>query len=206
MVFDSVKRIADFMCERDVSRLNFVNANQEPEVLPIGETSHRINYFVGCDESKWRTGIRTSEAVLYKELYRNIDLEVYGVDPTRTITNHIHETAKTLGIEAARNLVIEEAIGVLEEQGLDVDVRHVMLVADIMPFSSHSFQKVNVFATFSYSSSYVSLFHNKNYSVKLIVNYTILCSCTGYAFKQGYIPHFSTREPYSTRHSLPPQA
>lgn len=59
-------------------------------------------------------------------------LEVYGVDPMRTITNHIHETAKTLGIEAARNLVIEEAIGVLEEQGLDVDVRHVMLVADIM--------------------------------------------------------------------------
>jgi len=59
-------------------------------------------------------------------------LEVNGVDPMRTITNHIHETAKTLGIEAARNLVIEEAIGVLEEQGLDVDIRHVMLVADIM--------------------------------------------------------------------------
>ncbi|MCK5592801.1 DNA-directed RNA polymerase subunit A'/A'', partial [Candidatus Bathyarchaeota archaeon] len=59
-------------------------------------------------------------------------LEVRGVDPTQTVTNHIHETAKTLGIEAARNLVIEEALGVLEEQGLDVDVRHVMLVADIM--------------------------------------------------------------------------
>ncbi|UCG45048.1 MAG: DNA-directed RNA polymerase subunit A'', partial [Candidatus Bathyarchaeota archaeon] len=59
-------------------------------------------------------------------------LEVHGVDPEKTVTNHIHETAKTLGIEAARSLVIKEAIGVLEEQGLDVDVRHVMLVADIM--------------------------------------------------------------------------
>jgi len=59
-------------------------------------------------------------------------LEVYGVDPTRTITNHVHEIAKTLGIEAARNVIINEAIGVLEEQGLDVDIRHVMLVADIM--------------------------------------------------------------------------
>jgi len=59
-------------------------------------------------------------------------LEVPGVDPTRTKTNNIHEIEKTLGIEAARNAIIEEAMGVLEEQGLDVDVRHVMLVADIM--------------------------------------------------------------------------
>jgi len=59
-------------------------------------------------------------------------LEVEGVDPTRTTTNHIHEIATTLGVEAARNAVIKEAMGVLEEQGLDVDIRHVMLVADIM--------------------------------------------------------------------------
>ncbi len=59
-------------------------------------------------------------------------LDVYGIDPTRTTTNNIHEIAKTLGIEAARNALIREAMGVLEEQGLDVDVRHVMLVADIM--------------------------------------------------------------------------
>jgi DNA-directed RNA polymerase subunit A' len=59
-------------------------------------------------------------------------LEIIGVDPTRTMTNNIHEIAKTLGVEAARNLIIQEAVGVLEEQGLDVDIRHVMLVADIM--------------------------------------------------------------------------
>ena len=35
-------------------------------------------------------------------------------------------------VEAARNAIIREAMGVLEEQGLDVDIRHVMLVADIM--------------------------------------------------------------------------
>ncbi len=59
-------------------------------------------------------------------------LEVYGVDTSRTSTNNVHEIAKTLGIEAARNALINEARGVLEEQGLDVDVRHVMLVADMM--------------------------------------------------------------------------
>ncbi|MEM2104485.1 MAG: DNA-directed RNA polymerase subunit A' [Candidatus Bathyarchaeia archaeon] len=59
-------------------------------------------------------------------------LEVYGVDTARTTTNNIHEISKTLGIEAARNVLIQEAKHVLEEQGLDVDIRHVMLVADMM--------------------------------------------------------------------------
>ncbi|NIU39533.1 hypothetical protein GWN65_06105 [Candidatus Bathyarchaeota archaeon] len=59
-------------------------------------------------------------------------LDILGVDPTRTLANNIHEIAKTLGIEAARNVIIKEAVGVLEEQGLDVDIRHVMLVSDIM--------------------------------------------------------------------------
>ncbi|KYH42397.1 MAG: DNA-directed RNA polymerase subunit A'/A'' [Candidatus Bathyarchaeota archaeon B26-1] len=59
-------------------------------------------------------------------------LKVKGIDPTRTTTNNVHEIAGTLGIEAARNALIKEAMGVLEDQGLDVDIRHVMLVADIM--------------------------------------------------------------------------
>ena len=59
-------------------------------------------------------------------------LDVPGIDPARTTTNNVHEIAETLGIEAARNSLIKEALGVLEEQGLDVDIRHVMLMADIM--------------------------------------------------------------------------
>jgi len=59
-------------------------------------------------------------------------LEIVGVDTSRTTTNNVHEIAKTIGIEAARNALTHEAKGVLEEQGLDVDVRHVMLVADMM--------------------------------------------------------------------------
>jgi DNA-directed RNA polymerase subunit A" len=59
-------------------------------------------------------------------------LRTEGVDTTRTISNHIHEVAETLGIEAARQIIIQEAKSVLDEQGLDVDIRHIMLVADMM--------------------------------------------------------------------------
>ncbi len=59
-------------------------------------------------------------------------LAIDGVDPVRTTTNDIHEISNIFGIDAARNALIKEAHGVLDEQGLDVDIRHVMLVSDIM--------------------------------------------------------------------------
>ncbi|MCS7094755.1 MAG: DNA-directed RNA polymerase subunit A' [Thaumarchaeota archaeon] len=59
-------------------------------------------------------------------------LGVSEVDFTRIRTNDIHEVAEVLGIEAARALIIDEITNVLKEQGLDVDVRHIMLVADMM--------------------------------------------------------------------------
>jgi len=59
-------------------------------------------------------------------------LGVPGVDPARVSTNHIHEIRETLGIEAARQSLINEAMEVLRDQGLDVNIRHIMLVADLM--------------------------------------------------------------------------
>lgn len=55
-----------------------------------------------------------------------------NVDPSRTTTNSIQEIYEVLGVEAARNSIIHEASRTLEEQGLTVDIRHIMLVADLM--------------------------------------------------------------------------
>lgn len=73
------------------------------------------------------------EYVLYTEgsVLKEV-IEFEGVDPTRTKTNNITEIAEVLGVEAARNSIINEANDTLREQGLTVDVRHIMLVADMM--------------------------------------------------------------------------
>jgi DNA-directed RNA polymerase subunit A" len=71
--------------------------------------------------------------VIYSEgsnLEKVLDIE--GVDPYKTTTNDIQAVGRTLGIEAARNMIIEEAHNTLSEQGLNVDLRHIMLVADVM--------------------------------------------------------------------------
>ena len=59
-------------------------------------------------------------------------LQLPFVDSNRTVTNNIFEIVEVLGVEAARQAIINEVFKVIESQGLNVDVRHIMLVADTM--------------------------------------------------------------------------
>jgi hypothetical protein len=51
-----------------------------PEATPAGvdRQEHRVNYFIGSDPGRWRTGIPTFRAVTYREAYPGIDLQFYG--------------------------------------------------------------------------------------------------------------------------------
>jgi DNA-directed RNA polymerase subunit A" len=59
-------------------------------------------------------------------------VELPWVDSTRTVSNSIYEIANVLGIEAARQAIIDEVYKVIEAQGLNIDIRHIMLVTDTM--------------------------------------------------------------------------
>ncbi|HYK93480.1 MAG TPA: DNA-directed RNA polymerase subunit A'', partial [Thermoplasmata archaeon] len=73
------------------------------------------------------------EYVIYTE-GSNLEgvLEIPGVDAARTTTNSVFEIYKVFGVEAARAALIQEASRTLSEQGLGVDIRHLMLVADVI--------------------------------------------------------------------------
>ncbi len=73
------------------------------------------------------------EYVIYTE-GSNLDgvLGIPGVDAARTTTNSVFEIYRVYGVEAARAALIHEANRTLAEQGLGVDIRHLMLVADLM--------------------------------------------------------------------------
>lgn len=67
-------------------------------------------------------------------------LKIEGVDIIRTLSNHIHEVEKIFGIEAAREMIIREATSVLNDQGLDVDHRHLLSLADLMCYTGRILQ------------------------------------------------------------------
>jgi DNA-directed RNA polymerase subunit A" len=113
-----------------------VMAPEEPsyrELLQLVEKIKKIS-LKGVEGIK-RVVIRKEgdEYVLYTEgsSLRKV-MQFDGVDAARTKTNNINEIGEVLGIEAARNAIINEATDTLREQGLSVDVRHIMLVSDIM--------------------------------------------------------------------------
>jgi hypothetical protein len=65
---------------RDVSRLELLKAHINPEVIPVDLSQHRVSYLSGKKQPQWKTNIQTSRAVLYRELYKKIDLKIYGVE------------------------------------------------------------------------------------------------------------------------------
>ncbi len=82
-------------------------------ILPIkGEDG---TYIVHCAGSNLKEALNLQEAVKEKVTTNDI-FEIYGV----------------LGIEAARAAILDESSKVLKGQGIDVDVRHIMLLADVM--------------------------------------------------------------------------
>ncbi|MFV2014661.1 MAG: DNA-directed RNA polymerase subunit A'' [Candidatus Heimdallarchaeota archaeon] len=127
----------------NVIKINDTNLKFEPENVTFEEI-YKIQEKIALTHIK---GIKDiAKVILVKEntsigeewvLYAegsNLSqvLTIQGVDPTRVTTNSIQEVLETLGVEAARQGVINEAMAVLKDQGLEVDIRHILLVSDLM--------------------------------------------------------------------------
>jgi len=121
--------------DEESARITFMPKDSESYQNLFQLAEHVRNVIVqGIDDIE-RVVVRkeTGEYILYTEGSNLKDVfDVVGVDTTRTRTNNISEIAMVLGIEAARNAIIYEALSTLGEQGILVDVRHIMLVADMM--------------------------------------------------------------------------
>ncbi|MCP4220767.1 MAG: hypothetical protein GY765_39430 [bacterium] len=78
----------------EITRLSFIGASAEKELLPLDKTTHRVNYFKSRSRTPAKSnpgrkreplpgtdsfaGIATYEAVIFKNIYRQIDLKIYG--------------------------------------------------------------------------------------------------------------------------------
>ncbi|MCX6564192.1 MAG: SBBP repeat-containing protein [Candidatus Aminicenantes bacterium] len=135
IVFDSTRRRekagplpSGQTYERDVSRIRFLQANPSPEVIGLEPTEYRVNYFVGKETGKWRPDIRTSAAVLYKDIYPDIDLKIYGVENrveydwlvgpggTAEEIRFVYQNVETTRLDRDGNLVVRTKFGELTHQ------------------------------------------------------------------------------------------
>ena len=59
---------------------------------------------------------------------------IEGIDGRKTFSNHVMEMQQILGIEAARKCIISEILETMASHGMSIDIRHMMLLADVMTF------------------------------------------------------------------------
>ncbi|SOV81928.1 DNA-directed RNA polymerase 3 largest subunit [Plasmodium reichenowi] len=78
---------------------------------------------------------KTVYSILVEGNSLNYVLGLEGVDFKHIISNHVINVFQVLGIEAARITIINEIKKCVEAYSIDIDIRHIMLLADIMAFT-----------------------------------------------------------------------
>ncbi|KAI6216279.1 DNA-directed RNA polymerase subunit [Aphelenchoides besseyi] len=90
---------------------------------------HITRCVIHADEKKGDTYQLLVEGTDYREV-----LATYEIEPTKTTFNNANVIAEVLGIEAARTAIISEIISTMNSHGIELDRRHVMLLADLMTY------------------------------------------------------------------------
>lgn len=108
----------------------FQGHNQDVKMEGLHEKINKINYFRGSDETQFITDISNYEGIVYKELYRNIDLKYYLtnrqlqydyiIKPGGKVSDIVLHYAgvKDLSVNASGELEIETDWGILKDKKL----------------------------------------------------------------------------------------
>ncbi|MCP4667782.1 MAG: hypothetical protein GY849_15620 [Deltaproteobacteria bacterium] len=112
--------------ERLVFSLLIKGAGKGASVKGVDKQKHRANYFVGKKDN-WKTSIATYRGIIYKEIYKGIDLKVYGSERALEYDFVVHPGAdpkkirlayvgiKGLRVNEKGELIIQTPFGDLKE-------------------------------------------------------------------------------------------
>ncbi|MFH1588170.1 MAG: DNA-directed RNA polymerase subunit A'' [Candidatus Diapherotrites archaeon] len=133
---EKIRKTIKLKCRKNKNSLIF-----EMEKEPLLKTRKTINKLKNLRIQ----GVKGIEKTLIYEEHNEFMIKTRGtnlkavlklpeIDEIRTTTNDIKEISKVLGIEAGRYSIMKELKKVLDDNDISVDIRHIMLLADLMCF------------------------------------------------------------------------
>ncbi len=129
-------KMKGFTIEAEDNQLIFVHKGKVEEIKELYIVKEKVKTIKikGLKGIKQVLPVKRGEEYIVLTSGTNLKevLELPEVDAERVTCNDINEVYHLLGIEAARQSIINEVYKVIESQGLNIDIRHIMLVADIM--------------------------------------------------------------------------
>lgn len=130
------KQLKGFNVKDNKESILLKSRSKEESLNEIYKTKEKIKEFhiKGVKDIRLVLPVRRGDEYIIVTSGSNLSdiLQLEGVDSFRTTTNNIFQIQEVLGIEAARQSIITEVFKVIEDQGFNVDIRHIMLVADTM--------------------------------------------------------------------------
>jgi len=121
------------------------NDPEKEQLVPVSLALHYIKYglssivvkglpsvsrcVIHADEKKGDTYQLLVEGTDFRDV-----LAIYEINPNKTKFNNAIITAEVLGIEAARSAIVSEIISTMQSNGIELDRRHIMLLADLMTY------------------------------------------------------------------------
>ena len=130
----SKKKYDSTLDEKEMSIVLKMNEELDAQTLLLLKNKLLNTRVKGVPDIERVTIVKQNEEWVIQTAGSNLSKIIYadGIDLSRITTNNVYEIWQTLGIEAARTALVREITNTLEEQGLEVDIRHIMLVADLM--------------------------------------------------------------------------
>ena len=83
---DSKKKLS----KRTTFTLKPLNTNNETRIVSAHKLPGRVNYLIGRSPENWHTDIPVCKEIIYKNLYKGIDLKVYGTNPVCNVAVFYH--------------------------------------------------------------------------------------------------------------------
>lgn len=68
----------DTNIQSEVIRLGLSGSSRAPEIEAVNRQEGAFNYLIGNDRSGWRTGIPAFGALVYKDVYKGVDVKYHG--------------------------------------------------------------------------------------------------------------------------------
>ncbi|QUI23830.1 SBBP repeat-containing protein [Vallitalea pronyensis] len=108
--------------------LRFIDSNPDVEIYGLDQAAGKVNYFRGKNESEWMTNLPTYEKIIYKELWKGIDLVFYGKNHTLKYNFVLHPGAavediklaykgsKGISLDDRGNLQVHHDLGILIDE------------------------------------------------------------------------------------------
>ena len=136
-IIGELEKISKARVERDKRSKYTIYVYPSDEEISLSALSNKVQQkIIKGIKGIERAHLRKSERGEYYIVIQGKDLSpllfIDGIDLTRLETNNIHNMAKIFGIEATRRLIMMEAKNVLDNYGLNIDMRHIMFVADLI--------------------------------------------------------------------------